>query len=188
MVEEKSGVEHLLSPYRVLDLTDERGLLCGKMLADLGADVIQVEPPSGNPARNLGPFYQDDVHPEKSLFWWAYARNKRGITCDIQTAEGQDLIKQLAATADFLLESGAPGEMAGLGLGYEDLKAINPRLIYASVKGFGGYGPYSDYKCFEQVAQATSGALSCTGFDDRPPAMHGAGVGDGVDAGPRGRS
>ena len=73
----------MLSPYRVLDLTDARGLLCSKILADLGADVIQIEPPSGNTARRVGPFLNDEVHPERSLYWWAYAANKRSITLDI---------------------------------------------------------------------------------------------------------
>ena len=77
-----TGIDFLLAPYRVLDLTDERGILAGKILADLGADVIQIEPPGGSPARNIGPFHGDDPLPEKSLFWWAYAANKRSITLD----------------------------------------------------------------------------------------------------------
>ena len=89
--------EGMLSPYRVLDLTDERGLLCGKILADLGADVIQVEPPTGSSARRIGPFYQDEVHPERSLFWWAYASNKRSITLNLTTADGQAPGKPLGA-------------------------------------------------------------------------------------------
>jgi len=109
--------EGMLSPYRVLDLTDERGLLCGKILADLGADVIQVEPSTGNPARRIGPFYQDEVHPERSLFWWAYTSNKRSITLNLTTADGRALLKRLIQTADFLIESGAPGEMGGSGTG-----------------------------------------------------------------------
>ena len=102
MADQQPASEYLLSPYRVLDLTDDRGLLCGKILADLGADVIQVEPPAGNPARRLGPFANDDVRPENSLFWWAYAANKRSITLDIETVDGCNLLRRLAERADFL--------------------------------------------------------------------------------------
>jgi crotonobetainyl-CoA:carnitine CoA-transferase CaiB-like acyl-CoA transferase len=73
----------MLTPYRVLDLTTERGLLCGQLLGDMGADVVKVEPPGGSPARTLGPFYNDTPHRDRSLYWWAYNRNKRGITLDI---------------------------------------------------------------------------------------------------------
>jgi len=100
-----SGIDFLLAPYRVLDLTDERGLLAGKILADLGADVIQIEPPGGSPARNIGPFHGDDPQPEKSLFWWAYAANKRSITLDLEQKGGQALLEKLVAEADFLIES-----------------------------------------------------------------------------------
>src|SRR2546430_16910751 len=113
--------EGMLSPYRVLDLTDERGLLCGKILADLGADVIQVEPPTGSSARRIGPFYQDDVDPERSLFWWSYTANKRSITLNLATADGQMLLKRLVGSADFLIESSPPGNMAGLWLAYQAL-------------------------------------------------------------------
>ena len=116
----------LLSPYRVLDLTDERGLLCGKILADLGADVIQIEPPGGSTARHIGPFYKGDVQPEKSLFWWAYAVNKRGITLNLERPDGRQLLKRLLQDADFLIESFAPGYLSNLGLGYTALKAVNP--------------------------------------------------------------
>src|SRR5215470_17399538 len=92
MVEERPA---MLSPYRVLDLTDERGLLCGRILADLGADVIQIEPPTGNSARCIGPFYQDEVHPERSLFWWTYTSNKRSITLNLTTVDGRALLKRL---------------------------------------------------------------------------------------------
>ncbi|HJN87114.1 MAG: CoA transferase [Dehalococcoidia bacterium] len=187
MVEEKSGVEHLLSPYRVLDLTDERGLLCGKMLADLGADVIQVEPPSGNPARNLGPFYQDDVHPEKSLFWWAYAANKRGITLNLHTAGGRELLHRLVKDADFLIESFPPGYLEDLGLGYPDLEAVNPGLVMVSITAFGQDGPYAAYQAPDIVGLAASGILYLTGDSDRPPVrvgfpqfyLHGAAAGAG---------
>src|SRR2546422_835179 len=115
--------EGMLSPYRVLDLTDERGLLCGKILADLGADVIQVEPSTGNSARRIGPFYQDDVHLERSLFWWSYTANKRSITLNLATADGQMLLKRLVRSADFLIESSRPGDMAALGLGCQEAVA-----------------------------------------------------------------
>ena len=131
----------MLSPFRVLDLTDERGMLAGQMLADLGADVIQIEPPGGSSARREPPFAGDQEGEDQSLFWWAYARNKRGITCDLDTPEGQDLIKRLAADADFLFESDEVGAMASRGLGYDDLSEINERLIYASITPWGQDGP-----------------------------------------------
>src|SRR5438093_68800 len=136
----------MLSPYRVLDLTDERGLLCGKILADLGADVIQVEPPGGHRARRIGPFHRDEVDPERSLYWWAYAANKRGITLDITTADGRALLARLVEKADFLIESGAPGELAALGLGWDTLATINPALIMASITPFGQAGPRAGYR------------------------------------------
>src|SRR3972149_8891741 len=102
----------MLSPYRVLDLTNERGLICGQILGDLGADVIKVEPPGGSPARRLGPFYDDDPHPDRSLYWWAFNRNKRSITLDIDTAAGQAILRRLVETAHFLVESHNPGYMS----------------------------------------------------------------------------
>lgn len=174
----------MLSPYRVLDLTDERGLLCGKILADLGADVIQVEPPGGNPARRIGPFYHDEVHPEQSLYWWAYAANKRSITLDVATADGQRLLKQLVKTADFLIESGAPGELAALGLGWDTLRAIHPALIMVSITPFGQDGPYAAYKVTDLVGMGMAGFMYVTGDPDRAPLrvgfphfwLHGAGA------------
>src|SRR5258706_8845431 len=99
----------MLSPYRVLDLTTERGLLCGKILGDLGADVLKIEPPGGASARQLGPFYHDRPHHDRSLFWWASNRNKRSITLDMTCREGQAILRRLATGADFLLESDTPG-------------------------------------------------------------------------------
>jgi crotonobetainyl-CoA:carnitine CoA-transferase CaiB-like acyl-CoA transferase len=93
----------MLSPYRVLDLTDERGLLCGRILADLGADVLQIEPPSGNSARRLGPFYRDDPDPERSLYWWSYAAGKRSITLDPAVPDGKALLERLVRSAHFLI-------------------------------------------------------------------------------------
>src|SRR5579871_4142823 len=108
----------MLSPYRVLDLADERGLLCGQMLADLGADVIAVEPPSGSSARRCAPFAAGVDGPDASLVWQGYARNKRGLTLDLDTPAGQQELRELARSADFLIESFAPGYMAERGLDY----------------------------------------------------------------------
>ena len=169
MADQQSVGDYLLSPYRVLDLTDERGLLCGKMLADLGADVIQVEPLGGNPARRLGPFFEDDVRPEKSLFWWAYSANKRSITLDIETVDGGNLLLKLAAEADFLIESFSPGYLARLGFGYPDLQALNPGLVMVSITPFGQDGPYADYLATDIVGMALGGFMSLTGDSDRAP-------------------
>ena len=175
----------MLSPYRVLDLTDARGLLCGKILADLGADVIQVEPPGGNSARGIGPFYHDEVHPERSLFWWAYTENKRSITLNLTSRDGQALLKRLVKTADFVVESGAPGELAAAGLGYDTLAALNPALIMVSITAFGQDGPYAHYKAPDLVGMGLAGFMYVTGDPDRPPVrvgfphfyLHGAAAG-----------
>ena len=163
------GIDFLLAPYRVLDLTDERGLLAGKILADLGADVVQIEPPGGNPARNIGPFYGDDPQPEKSLFWWAYAANKRSITLDLEQKGGQALLKTMVAEADFLVESFAPGYLDTLGLGYDLLAEINPKLVMVSITPFGQDGPYSNYQATDIVGMALGGFMYLTGDDDRAP-------------------
>ncbi|MBT97973.1 MAG: CoA transferase [Dehalococcoidia bacterium] len=165
----QGGIDFLLEPYRVLDLTDERGLLAGKILADMGADVIQVEPPGGSPARNLGPFHGDDPQPEKSLFWWAYAANKRSITLDLEQKDGQALLKRLVANADFLIESFSPGYLESLGLDYKQLSAINPKLVMVSITPFGQDGPYSNYQASDIVGMALGGFMYLTGDDDRAP-------------------
>ena len=165
----RPGIDFLLEPYRVLDLTDERGLLAGKILADMGADVLQIEPPGGSPARNLGPFYGDDPQPEKSLFWWAYAANKRSITLDLEQKDGQALLKQMVTKADFLIESFSPGYLEGLGLDYQQLSAINPKLVMVSITPFGQDGPYSNYQATDIVGMALGGFMYLTGDDDRAP-------------------
>ena len=169
MTQPNAGTDLLLSPYRVLDLTSDGCLLCGKILADLGADVVQVEPPGGSSARHLGPFYQDQVDPEKSLFWWAYAANKRSITLNLETPQGRELLKKLATCADFLVESFAPGYLDGLGLGYRDLEAINPGLVMVSITPFGQDGPYAHWKAPDIVGMAMGGFMYLTGDSDRPP-------------------
>ncbi|MGQ4810153.1 Succinyl-CoA:(R)-benzylsuccinate CoA-transferase subunit BbsE [Candidatus Entotheonellaceae bacterium PAL068K] len=182
---EPSQDASMLSPYRVLDMTHEWCLMSSKILADLGADVLQIEPPGGHPARRLGPFYHDEVHPERSLFWWSYTVNKRSISLDITTSDGQHLLKRLVSSAHFLIESGAPGELAALGLGYADLAAVNPELIVVSITPFGQDGPYAHYKAPDLVGMGLSGFMYVTGDADRAPLrvgfphfyLHGAGAG-----------
>jgi len=161
--------EGMLSPYRVLDLTDEKGLLCGKLLGDLGADVIKIEKPSGDPARSIGPFYHNEADPEKSLSWFAFNTSKRGITLDIEKTDGQEIFKKLVKTADFVIESFTPGYMDNLSLGYSDLEKLNPGVIMVSITPFGQTGPYKDYKAPDIVAWAMGGEMYVSGNTDRPP-------------------
>ncbi len=159
----------MLSPYRVLDLSTERGVLCGQILGDLGADVIKIEPPGGSPARRLGPFYRDTPNPNGSVFWWAYNRNKRSITLDITSSDGQAILRRLVARAHFLIESDTPGTLAAYGLGYDDLAALNPALVYVSITPFGQDGPKAHYADSDLIILAAGGPLVLTGDDDRPP-------------------
>ena len=164
-----SHQEGLIDQYRVLDLTDAKAQLAGKVLADMGADVIKIEPPAGDPARNIPPFYQDDPHPEKSLYWWAYNTSKRGVTLDLATADGRDLFLRLVASADLVLESFTPGYLAGLRLGYDDLRAAKDDIVLVSLTPFGQTGPYSAYKATDFINVAMSGNMYLTGDADRPP-------------------
>lgn len=159
----------MLNGYRVLDLTDAKGLLAGRVFGDLGADVIKIEKPGGDDSRRIGPFYHDTVDPEKSLFWFVYSMNKRSITLDIETTEGRRLLKELAKRADFVIESFPPGRMDELGLGYEALSEVNRRLVFVSISGFGQSGPYSRYKASDLVVWAMSGIMYLSGNPERPP-------------------
>ncbi|MCP4749979.1 MAG: CoA transferase [Proteobacteria bacterium] len=163
--------EGLLSPYRVLDLTDEKGFFCGKLMGDMDADVIKIEKPGGDASRNIGPFYKDEVDPEKSLYWFSNNTNKRGITLDIEKPEGLDIFKKLVETADFVLESFHPGYMEKLGLGYSDLEKINPGVILVSITPFGQTGPYKDFKGSDMVMWALGAGPFMRTFDspDRAP-------------------
>ncbi len=166
---DSAQVNSALGPYRVLDLTEGGINWCGKLLADLGADVIKIEPPGGSPTRNRGPFYKDERHPERSLFWYAYCVNKRGITLNLESKEGQRLFRKLASSADFVLESFAPGHMESLGLGYERLSATNPGLIMTSVTPFGQTGPHAHYRATDLISWSMGGMQYASGDEDRPP-------------------
>ena len=162
------GLPAVLSPYRVLDLA-HRGMICGQILADLGADVIAVEPPGGSPARSRGPFAGGSADPERSLNWWAYARNKRGIVLDLDSGDGRDELKRLVAGAHFLIESERPGVMAERGLDYESLQAINPGLVHVSITAYGQDGPRARDAATDLTALASGGLLILYGDRDRAP-------------------
>ena len=161
----------MLTCYRVLDLTDEKGFLCGRVLSDLGADVIKVEKPGGDPSRSIGPFYHDIPDPEKGLYWFAFNANKRSITLDIERTDGQEIFKRLVKTADVVIESAAPGFLDHLGLGYSALSQVNPKVVMTSISSFGQRGPYKDYKASEIVLWALSGMMYVVGDPDRPPLL-----------------
>ncbi len=165
-----------LTGIRVVDLTNNQaGPSCGQMLAWLGADVIKVEEPGrGDVARHS----QQDRPGADALFFLAFNANKRSLTLNLKHAGGQQVFRALLETADVLLENFGPGVIERLGFGYPAVREINPRLVYASIKGFGSYGPYRDYKSYEPIAQAMGGAMSVTGFPDGPPTFTWPSIGD----------
>ena len=158
-----------LDDVRVLNLAGEIGQYCVKLLADLGADVIKVEPPAGDPARNLPPFYHDEQDQQKSLYWLNLNTNERSVTLNLEGADGRRLFERLVATADVVVESFEPGYLDGLGLGYEGLAKIKPDIILTSVTGFGQTGPHAHYKAPDIVGVAMAGIMWLAGDPQDPP-------------------
>jgi benzylsuccinate CoA-transferase BbsE subunit len=158
-----------LAGLKILDLTGHRAQLCARLLADMGADVIKVEPPSGDDARRIGPFVGDLPHRDRSLFFWFYNLNKRSLTLDLADARGRDLLLQLARGADVVIESYAPGTLDRLGLGWNVLQRENPALVLCSIAPFGQTGPYRDYVADDTVLTAMGGMLYVNGFPSHPP-------------------
>jgi crotonobetainyl-CoA:carnitine CoA-transferase CaiB-like acyl-CoA transferase len=158
-----------LSTLRVLDLADLWGAHCARILADLGADVVKIEPPGGDPARRLGPFVDDRPDLERSLFWAALNANKRGITLSLGSQSGRDLFRRLVERADVVVESFAPGALDDLGVGFATLASWNPRLILTSVAPYGQEGPLSRVPASDLEVTAMSGALWLAGEPERPP-------------------
>ncbi|MBC2665878.1 CoA transferase [Novosphingobium flavum] len=144
---------------RVIELADfVAGPYCGKLLADFGADVIKIEKPGrGDDARYIGPFKDDEPNPEASGTFLYLNTNKRSVELDIETAEGRATFLELIKTADVLIEDRMPGELAKLGLGYEDLHAVNPNLVVTSITPFGQVGPYKDFKAYHLNLYHASG-------------------------------
>jgi len=172
-----------LDDLRIIDLAGEIGVYATKLLADLGADVIRVEPPDGDPLREIGPFWHDEHAVGRSLSFLNNNTNKRSITLDITKPEGRALFERLVATADAVVETYAPGYLDSLGLGYAGLCRIKPDIILTSVTGFGQTGPHAGYKASDIVGVAMSGMMTLAGDKEDPPNMaassqgyHGAGI------------
>jgi len=170
--------DQALSDIKVIDLTWHiAGPYCTKLLADYGADVLKIErPPDGDPARKMGPFYKDDTHPEKSGPFLHLNTNKRGITLNLKTATGRDMLKELIKDADVIVESFSPRVMPGLGLDYTELEKANPKLVMASISSFGQTGPYRDFRASEIVEYAMGGEMCSTGIAGREPIKLGGNV------------
>lgn len=169
-----------LTGLRILELADEKGQFCGKLLGDLGADVVKIEPPGGEPCRLIGPFLDDIPDPERSLSFWYYNTSKRGITLNLQTADGRRLFGRLAATSDVILETFPPGFLASLRLDYEALREKNPRLIMCALTPFGQTGPWRDYTSSDLLHMAAGGEMASSGYDEAdvpnaPPIAPGGG-------------
>lgn len=170
--------EQALSDVRILDLTRYiAGPYCTKLFADFGADVVKIEKPGeGDPARRIGPFFQDDPDPEKSGLFLHLNTNKRSVTLNLKSQAGKRILKELAKDVDILVENFSPRVMPALGLDYETLERINPRLVMVSISNFGQTGPYRDFKASELIIYGMGGAMCTTGLGDCEPVKKGLNV------------
>jgi len=166
----QEAVSHgALSGIRVLDVADESGTYCGKLLGDMGADVIKVEPPGGDPTRNIGPFFQGRADPNRSLFFWHYNTSKRSIELDLDEPEDGAAFMRLVERVDVVLTTGTWKSLQNRGLDYETLAARNPRVIVVAISGFGLNGQRAEWKSCDTVAQALGGMLFVNGHPDEAP-------------------
>lgn len=156
-----------LFDVKVLELADEKGEFCGKLLAGAGADVLKIEPPGGNGTRTLRPFYHDEPHVDRSLYFWHYNFGKRGITLDIHTLEGTAVLKKLIAQSDVLLDTLPLDTLEKLDLDWPALQKLNPRLIYLVLTPFGRSGPWRDYKATDLIHLALGGQMMCCGYSPK---------------------
>lgn len=165
--------DRALEGVRVLDLTHHiAGPYCAKLLADFGADVVKIERPEGDIARNMPPFLKDEAHPDKSLLFAYLNTGKRSVTLNLKTATGKALLERLAADADIVVENFAPRVLPSLGLDYPALRRINPALVMVSISNFGQTGPYRDYKAADIVHYALGGLMYIFGSAEREPLKH----------------
>jgi len=158
-----------LTGYRVLDLGGPLSLHCTKLLADMGADVIKIESPAGDESRRVPPFKDDAPHPEKSLYFLHFNTNKRGITLDVEKPDGREILLELCKKADVLIETYRPSRAKELRLTYQELSAVNPALIVASITPFGQNGPWKDYKANDMAGIALGNLLYLAGEPGEPP-------------------
>ncbi|MFB3119616.1 MAG: CaiB/BaiF CoA transferase family protein, partial [Stenotrophomonas maltophilia] len=162
-----------LHGVKVLDLTHHiAGPYCTKLLADFGAQVIKIERPGGDPARNMPPFYHDERHPEKSLPFLYLNTTKRSVTLNLKSDRGIHILRELAKDADILVENFSPRVMPSLGLDFPTLREFNPALVMVSISNFGQTGPYRDYKATDMVEYALGGLMYIFGSYDREPLKH----------------
>lgn len=161
--------DSLLRDIRILDLADEKASFCSKLLAHMGACVVKVEKPGGDASRGIGPFLKNSPHPERSLFFYHNNTNKLGITLNLENSEGRKIFCRLLEEADIVIETFPPGYLKELGLGFEALREMNPRLIMVSVTGFGQKGPRMNHKSCDLVASAMSGQMYVSGSPSTPP-------------------
>jgi benzylsuccinate CoA-transferase BbsE subunit len=159
----------LLKGFRMLDLSDEKGAMCGKIFADLGAEVIKVEPPGGCSTRRIPPFLEDQVGLDRSLYFIAYQAGKKSVTANLESADGRSLVSELAKKCDFLVESFQLGYLDSIGLGYDALAKLNPRLVYTSITPFGDKGPGKDYRWADIITWAAGGMMYLMGEEGKPP-------------------
>jgi benzylsuccinate CoA-transferase BbsE subunit len=161
--------DRALDGVRVVEFTDEVGAYCGRLLADLGAEVIKVEPPGGGRERHTPPFYRNQESPDTSIAFWVHNTSKKSVVLDLETAEGRAAAKRLALTAQVVLEDNPPGWLAARGLGYEQLRVEKPSLVYTAVTGFGQSGPHAGYAYTDIVGQAMGGVMTLAGEPTDPP-------------------
>ena len=160
-----------LDDIRVLDLTSQLGQYAGKLLADLGADVIRLEPPTGVDARRVPPYFHDAADPNHSLDFWYFNTSKRSVTLNLWSADGQAIFRRLLARADVVIESLSPADRLRLLPSDEELETLNPGLIRCSVTGFGLWGPHAAYAATDLIGVAMAGILTLAGYPDRAPTM-----------------
>ena len=165
-----------LEGLRVIELASERTAFAGKLLADMGADVIVVEPPGGDTTRGIGPFVGDEPGTERSLHWWYYNTSKRGVTLDLGSPRGRELLEGLVERTDVLLEGEDPGRLAELGLDWDRMHAVNDQLVMTSITPFGRSGPRSEAPATDLTLLAGAGPVWSCGYDDHTlPPIRGGG-------------
>ncbi|MFN0091037.1 MAG: CaiB/BaiF CoA transferase family protein [Acidimicrobiales bacterium] len=168
-----------LTGFRVVELSNERSCYAGKLMADMGADVILVEPPGGDVMRTYGPFLDDEPGPERSLYFWHYNTSKRGIVLDLEADESRAQLRRLIASADVVLEAEIPGRLHAVGLDYEDLRAAHPQLVWCSITPFGRDDPKSKEPANDLTILSAGGPVWSCGYDDHsiPPVRGGGNQG-----------